>query len=75
MVDVLKKNSPKTSTYEYLIDKINREGTLHFSLIDPDPTKQSPSKAGKMAFFAEQAGTDAILIGGSTVFDLSLIHI
>ena len=69
MVDVLTKNTLKTSTYEYLINKINSDGTLHFSLIDPDPTKQNPTKAGKMAFFAEQAGTDAILIGGSTVFD------
>jgi phosphoglycerol geranylgeranyltransferase len=69
MVDALIKNILKTSTYDYLINKINSDGTLHFSLIDPDPTKQSPSKAGKMAFYAEQAGTDAILIGGSTVFD------
>ena len=74
MVDVLKKNSPKTNTYEYLINKINQEGTLHFSLIDPDPTKQSPSKAGKIALVAEQAGTDAILIGGSTVFDQSFVE-
>ena len=73
MADVLKKNSLKTSTYEYLINKINRDGTLHFSLIDPDPTKQSPSKAGRMAFFAEKAGTDSILIGGSTVFDQKLV--
>jgi len=69
MVDVLTKNILKTSAYEYLINKINSDGTLHFSLIDPDPIKQKPSKAGQMAFFAEQAGTDAILIGGSTVFD------
>ncbi len=74
MVDVLKKNSSKTSTYEYLVNKINQDGTLHFSLIDPDPTKQSPSKAGKMALFAEQAGTDAILIGGSTVFDQNFVE-
>ncbi|MHA1479721.1 MAG: geranylgeranylglyceryl/heptaprenylglyceryl phosphate synthase [Promethearchaeota archaeon] len=73
MADVLKKNSLKTSTYEYLINKINQDGTLHFSLIDPDPTKQSPSKAGRMALYAEQAGTDAILIGGSTVFDQKFV--
>jgi phosphoglycerol geranylgeranyltransferase len=62
-------NIVKKGTYEYIINKINNEGTLHFSLIDPDPIKQSPSKAAKMALYAEQAGTDAILIGGSTVFD------
>jgi len=74
MTDALKINSLKISTYEYLINKINRDGTLHFSLIDPDPTKQNPSKAGKMALFAEQAGTDAILIGGSTVFDQKFVE-
>ena len=73
MVDVLTSNTLKTSTYDFLINKINREGTLHFSLIDPDPTKQNPTKAGKMALFAQQAGTDAILIGGSTVFDQKFV--
>ena len=58
MVDALTKNTLKTSAYEYLINKINSDGTLHFSLIDPDPTKQNPTKAGKMALFAEQAGSD-----------------
>ena len=66
---VMTNNSVKTGTYEYIINKINSEGALHFSLIDPDPIKQSPKKAGNMAYYAEQAGTDAILIGGSTVFD------
>ncbi len=74
MDDILKRNIMKTGTYEYLINKINRDGTLHFSLIDPDPTKQSPSKAGKIALIAEQAGTDAILIGGSTVFDQNFVE-
>ena len=69
MVGILTNNTAKKRTYEYIINKINNEGTLHFSLIDPDPIKQSPSKAAKMALYAEQAGTDAILIGGSTVFD------
>ncbi|MBY9012296.1 MAG: geranylgeranylglyceryl/heptaprenylglyceryl phosphate synthase [Candidatus Lokiarchaeota archaeon] len=73
MVDVVTSNSSKTSMYDFLINKINRDGTLHFSLIDPDPTKQNPSKAGKMALYAEQAGTDAILIGGSTVFDQKFV--
>jgi phosphoglycerol geranylgeranyltransferase len=69
MVKVLTHDTLKPSTYEYIINKINKEGALHFSLIDPDPVKQSPKKAATMAYYAEQAGTDAILIGGSTVFD------
>jgi len=73
MVRVLTSNTVKTGTYDYIINKINSEGTLHFSLIDPDPIKQSPKKAANMAYFAEQAGTDAILIGGSTVFDQKFV--
>jgi phosphoglycerol geranylgeranyltransferase len=63
----------RSRTYEYLIKKINSEGALHFSLIDPDPTKQSPKKAAKMAQYSEEAGSDAILIGGSTVFDQTFV--
>ncbi|MFW9949663.1 MAG: geranylgeranylglyceryl/heptaprenylglyceryl phosphate synthase [Candidatus Thorarchaeota archaeon] len=73
MVDVLKSNTLKISTYHSIINKINRDGALHFSLIDPDPTKQNPSKAGKIALYAEQAGTDGILIGGSTVLDQQFV--
>ena len=73
MVGTLTNNAVKTGTYEYLVNKINCDGTLHFSLIDPDPIKQNPSKAGKIALYAEQAGTDAILIGGSTVFDQNFV--
>ncbi len=63
----------KRTTYEYIIKKINKQGALHFSLIDPDPTRQSPKKAAKMAQYAEEAGTDGILIGGSTVFDQTFV--
>ncbi len=40
------------------------EGTLHMALIDPD--KQSPEAAGEIARRMREAGSDAILIGGST---------
>lgn len=73
MVDIIIDEYIEKSTYEYLIKKINTEGALHFSLIDPDPLRQGPSKAGKMAKYAEDAGTDAILIGGSTVFDQTFV--
>ncbi len=62
--DTLKKD-----TYNYIIDKINKEGALHFTLIDPDPIRQSTNKAARMAKMAEEAGTDAILVGGSTAYD------
>ncbi|VVB51435.1 Geranylgeranylglyceryl phosphate synthase [uncultured archaeon] len=40
------------------------KGVLHFTLIDPD--KQPPTEAGKLAKAAQDAGSDAIMIGGST---------
>ncbi|MCE4624821.1 MAG: geranylgeranylglyceryl/heptaprenylglyceryl phosphate synthase [Desulfurococcales archaeon] len=40
-----------------------RESRAHFTLIDPDKT--TPEEAGKLARFAAEAGTDAILVGGS----------
>jgi phosphoglycerol geranylgeranyltransferase len=73
MVDVIIDECVENSTYKYIINKINNEGALHFSLIDPDPLRQSPTKAAKMSQFAEEAGTDAILIGGSTVCDQSYV--
>ncbi len=46
-----------------IMDKL-RNRRLHFTLIDPD--KQDPAKASRMACAAHRAGTDAIMIGGST---------
>ncbi|MBQ8179314.1 MAG: geranylgeranylglyceryl/heptaprenylglyceryl phosphate synthase [Candidatus Methanomethylophilaceae archaeon] len=48
---------------EYILDKISN-GTMHLALLDPD--KQSGQVAGEMALRMKAAGTDAILIGGST---------
>lgn len=73
MVDIFVDEYLENSTYEYIINKINEEGALHFSLIDPDPLRQSPNKAAKIAKYAEDAGTDAILIGGSTVCDQAFV--
>lgn len=47
------------------IKKKCKEKKLHFSLIDPD--KQEPNIAGEMARAAEEAGTSAIMVGGSTI--------
>jgi len=73
MVDIVIDEYIEQGTYEYIINKINNEGALHFSLIDPDPLRQGPIKAARMAKYAEEAGTDAILIGGSTVFDQGFV--
>lgn len=52
------------SVEEYLIEKIDSEGTIHITLIDPE--KVTPSQASRMARKAKSSGTSAIMIGGST---------
>ena len=69
MVEILNSKEKEGSVYEYIIHKINEEGALHFSLIDPDPLRQSPIRAARMAKYAQDAGTDAIMVGGSTAHD------
>jgi len=48
-----------------LIIKKIREKKLHFSLLDPD--KQKPRVAGSIAKTVEEAGSSAIMVGGSTL--------
>jgi len=53
---------------ETLIKNRMRNGKLHFSLIDPDPTKLSLEEIKKRAKLLEKWGSDVILVGGSTNF-------
>ena len=48
---------------QYILDRI-KSGKMHMTLIDPD--KQSAEDAAKIALICKEAGTDAIMIGGST---------
>lgn len=47
---------------DYIFEK-RKSGPLHFTLIDPD--KQNPEQAGALAARAKEAGTDAIMVGGT----------
>ena len=47
------------------IIKKTKKKPLHFSLLDPD--KQTPKDAGEIAKTAEEAGSSAIMVGGSTL--------
>jgi phosphoglycerol geranylgeranyltransferase len=49
---------------EYLINVIARDGAAHLTLIDP--ARQRPAAAGEIASDAAEAGTDGIMVGGST---------
>ncbi|MEM2942091.1 MAG: geranylgeranylglyceryl/heptaprenylglyceryl phosphate synthase [Candidatus Bathyarchaeia archaeon] len=50
---------------KYLNDAVEREGTIHLSLIDPQNVK--PDAAGVLARNLSDIGSSAIMIGGSTV--------
>ena len=54
---------------EELLQKYKK---LHFSLIDPD--KQTPEEAGKRAELCAKYGTNAIMIGGTTVKDRKIVY-
>ena len=51
------------NVYEYIVGR-RKEGRLHMTLVDPD--KQTAAEAGAMAAEAARAGTDAVMVGGST---------
>jgi len=48
-----------------ILKQVHQNGPLHFALLDPD--KQTPKKAGELAKSAETAGSNAIMVGGSTL--------
>ena len=52
-----------------LLEKIENEGTIHMTLVDPE--KVTPSSASHIAKNAETCGTSAIMVGGSTSFSTS----
>jgi phosphoglycerol geranylgeranyltransferase len=55
---------------DFIEKEVARGRRLHFTLLDPD--KQSPEETGKLARAAQEAGSDAIMVGGSTGVDLKV---
>lgn len=54
----------RNKVYKYLVDLVNKGVKLHFTLIDPEKTKNQ-DELRKILRIVVDAGTDAILIGGS----------
>ena len=54
-------------TLDVINTKLAEDGVLHFTLIDPDLQKQTNEETGEIANKAESVGTDAIMVGGSTI--------
>jgi len=53
------------SVEKYLLEKIESDGAIHLTLIDPE--KVTSSQASRTASKAKSSGTSAIMIGGSTL--------
>ncbi|MEM2971592.1 MAG: geranylgeranylglyceryl/heptaprenylglyceryl phosphate synthase [Candidatus Bathyarchaeia archaeon] len=49
---------------KYLLEKIESEGAIHITLIDPE--KVTPPQASKIVSKASLSGTAAVMVGGST---------
>ena len=49
---------------KYLLERIEKEGTIHMTLVDPE--KVTSSSASSIAKDAESCNTAAIMVGGST---------
>ncbi len=56
--------------WKKILKVIKDEGVVHLTLIDPDPIKQSAVDAGQIAKLAEKAGSNGIMVGGSTAFGI-----
>ncbi|MHA2072585.1 MAG: phosphoglycerol geranylgeranyltransferase [Candidatus Thorarchaeota archaeon] len=54
--------------WNYITEKLENEGACHFSLLDPDPLAMNTDTVVKLAKIAEKSNSDAIMIGGSTIF-------
>ncbi|MEM3705219.1 MAG: geranylgeranylglyceryl/heptaprenylglyceryl phosphate synthase [Candidatus Bathyarchaeia archaeon] len=50
---------------KYLLEKIESEGAIHLTLIDPE--KVTASQAARAAYKAKLSGTAGIMVGGSTL--------
>ena len=55
----------------YLLSKIKHDGAIHLTLLDPENV--SPNGATEISMEAEKAGTTAIMVGGSTVTDVTKV--
>jgi phosphoglycerol geranylgeranyltransferase len=54
---------------KYLLERIEKEGTIHMTLVDPE--KVTSSSASRIAKDAESCNTAAIMVGGSTSISAS----
>ncbi|MEM1514471.1 MAG: geranylgeranylglyceryl/heptaprenylglyceryl phosphate synthase [Candidatus Bathyarchaeia archaeon] len=56
----------------YLMDRINNEGAIHITLIDPE--KVTPETAALISCESESLGSSAIMIGGTTIISQEMFN-
>ncbi|MBD3226757.1 MAG: geranylgeranylglyceryl/heptaprenylglyceryl phosphate synthase [Candidatus Lokiarchaeota archaeon] len=59
----------KDKIWKFIKEKMRKEGVLHSTLIDPDLTFQTVNQIKKMTRYSLEAGTNIIMVGGSTIAD------
>ena len=57
---------------DFLRQLLAKQKKLHFTLVDPE--NQTPAEAGNRAALCKSYGTDAVMIGGSTVPTREVVH-
>ncbi len=62
-----------TRVREYLFSRIEEFGSIHISLIDPEEFYNDKEKLDNVISIINRSGSSAIMVGGSTVFDRSVI--
>jgi phosphoglycerol geranylgeranyltransferase len=55
----------------YLLDRINKDGAVHITLIDPEKT--TPDEAVKITKNVKKAGSVAVMVGGSTIMETKIM--
>jgi len=56
----------------YLLERIENEGTIHMTLIDPEKT--DPETAALISSDSESLGSSAIMVGGTTIVSQNMLN-
>ncbi len=58
---------------DYLLKKINEDGAIHLSLIDPEEVFDKPNLLKEIIQLINKSDSSGIMVGGSTIYDRNVI--
>ncbi len=58
---------------DYLLNKINKDGAIHLSLIDPEEVFDKPNLLKEIVQLVNRSDSSGIMVGGSTIYDRNVI--